>query len=123
MLDKKSIILKCKYPGCFTQGSGHGKLVQLVFVNHMSNLAKLKCRVYFALHYTFISAERIRANERHVYLLTQIDVYTVLCIFDMLMLPQIISFSFLAPFRMNPHTCADEMMKLRFSSFLTSKIK
>ena len=25
---------------CFTQASGHGKPVQLVFVNHMSNLTK-----------------------------------------------------------------------------------
>ena len=36
-----------------TQGSGHGKLVQLVFVNrHMSNLTKFYCSVSFVRQYT-----------------------------------------------------------------------
>ena len=32
-------------------GSGHGKLVQLVFVNHMSKLPKFYCSVSFACEY------------------------------------------------------------------------
>ena len=51
MPDKQKHNDKFKYPRCFIQGSGHGKLVQLVFVNHLSSLTKLYCSVSFALQY------------------------------------------------------------------------
>ena len=44
-------IEKLKKLRCFTRGSGHGKLVQLVFVNHMSNLTKFYFSVSFARQY------------------------------------------------------------------------
>ena len=36
---------------CFTQGSGHDKLVQLVLVNPMSYLTRFYCGVSFARQY------------------------------------------------------------------------
>ena len=42
---------KFKSHGCFNQGSGNGKPMQLMFVNHMSNLTKFYCSLSFARQY------------------------------------------------------------------------
>ena len=51
MPDKRKLINSNNPDAQFPKDSGHGKLVQLVFVNHMSNLKKIYCSVSFARQY------------------------------------------------------------------------
>ena len=54
MINKKSIYLS---DSDSLRCSGHGKLVQLMFLNHMSNLTKFYCSVSFARQYVIASSD------------------------------------------------------------------
>ena len=53
-----------KEPRGLTQDSGHGKLVQLVFVSHMQYMIKFYWNISFARPYRLISVSGARRNVR-----------------------------------------------------------